>query len=108
MARVRRLRGICQRRLLNCRLRGTPPTGAQISVRSSSQVRRALTTALDLQGVRRVPGVVINCVVRQRLMDGVGGVIGLLANSYFGALNEAASGFWDLVVWITKETGRQA
>lgn len=71
-------------------------------------MRRALTTGLDLQGGRRVPGVVINRVVRQRLMDGVGGVIGLFASSYSGALGEAGAGFWDLVVWITEETGRQS
>lgn len=39
----------------------------------SRPMRRALTTALELQGGRRVPGVVINRLVRQRLMDGVGG-----------------------------------
>ncbi|RMB53947.1 hypothetical protein C8J44_1559 [Sphingomonas sp. PP-CE-3A-406] len=69
----------------------------------SRPMRRALTTALELQGGRRVPGVVINHVVRQRLMDGVGGVIGLFASSYSGALGETGSGFWDVVVWITEE-----
>ena len=75
---------------------------------SSRPTRRALTTALELQGGQRVPGVVINRVVRQRLLDGVGGVIGLFASSYSGALGEAGASFWDLVVWITEETGRQS
>jgi hypothetical protein len=74
----------------------------------SRPMRRALTTALELQGGSRVPGVVINRVVRQRLMDGVGGVIGLFASSYSGALGEAGSGFWDVVVWITEETEQRS
>ncbi len=74
----------------------------------SRPMRRALTSALELEGGKRVSGTVINRVVRQRLMDGVGGVIGLFASSYSGALNEVGSGFWDLVVWITEETRRPA
>lgn len=50
----------------------------------------------------------INKVVRQRLMDGVAGVIGLFASSYSGALGELGSGFWDVVVWITEETGQRS
>jgi len=74
----------------------------------SRPMRKALTSALDLQGARRVPGIVINKVVRQRLMDGVAGVIGLFASSYSGALGELGSGFWDVVVWITEETGQRS
>lgn len=74
----------------------------------SRPMRRALTTALDLQGSSRVSGVVINRVVRQKLMDGVGGVIGMFASGYSGALGEVGSGFWDLVVWITEETGQRS
>lgn len=61
-----------------------------------------------MQGGRRVEGVLINRVVRQKLMDGVGGVIGMFADSYSGALNEIGSGFWGLVVWITEETGQRS
>lgn len=74
----------------------------------SRPMRRALTSALELEGGRRVAGAVINRVVRQRLMDGVGGVVGLFASSYSGALGEVGSGFWDVVVWITEETGQRS
>lgn len=73
----------------------------------SRPMRKQLTTMLDLRGARRVPGVEINRVVRQRLLDGTAGVIGLIASGYSGILNASGSGFWDIVVWIAEETGKR-
>lgn len=72
----------------------------------SRPMRRKLTAGLALQGARRVPGAEINRVVKQRLLDGTAGVIGLFASGYSGLLNEGGGGFWDMVVWSTEETGK--
>ncbi len=59
----------------------------------SRPVRLRLTAALSLQGSRRVSGPMINRFVKQRLLDGVAGVIGLTASARNGVVN-------DIVVWI--------
>lgn len=59
----------------------------------SRPARRQLTGALGLQGSRRVPGPTINRYVRQRLLDGVAGAIGLTASATGGVGK-------DMVVWI--------
>lgn len=71
----------------------------------SRPMRRRLTTALELQGATRVSGAVINRVVRQKLLDGGAGALGLFASGYSGVLNEGYGQARDLVVWITEETG---
>lgn len=73
----------------------------------SRPMRRRLTTMLELQGAARVSGVEINRVVRQHLLDGAAGVLGLFASSYSGLVGDAWGGGWDLVVWITEETGQR-
>ncbi len=55
--------------------------------------RRQLTTALGVQTAKRFPGPVINRYVRQRLLDGVGGVVGLTASASDGIIK-------DMVVWV--------
>lgn len=72
----------------------------------SRPMRRRLTTALELQGAARVSGVEINRVVRRRLIDGAGGILGLFASGFSGVLKESGSRAWDLVIWITDETGQ--
>lgn len=62
----------------------------------SRPLRRRLTTVFELQGSRRVSAVVINRFVRQKLLDAVGGVIGLVGSSTSGFTKEVA-------VWITEE-----
>ncbi len=74
----------------------------------SRPMRKRLTTMMGLEGGKRVPGAEINRVVRQRLLDGVGGAVGLFASGYSGLLNEGGNGFWDVVVWITEETGQRS
>lgn len=74
----------------------------------SRPMRRRLTTMLDLQGGRRASATVINQVLKRRLLDGAGGVLGLFASGYSGILNEAGGGAWDLLVWITEETGQRS
>jgi len=69
----------------------------------SRPMRRQLTTALELQGATRVAGSVINRVVRQKLLDGAAGALGMFASGYGGVLNEAWGQSRDLVVWITEE-----
>ena len=73
----------------------------------SRPMRRKLTAAMNLQGGARVPGAQINRVVRQRLLDGAAGAVGLFASGFSGLVGEAGGGFWDLVVWITEETGKR-
>ena len=73
----------------------------------SRPMRRRLTTALELQGAKRVPGAVINRVVRQRLLDGAAGALGLFASGFSGALNEGYGQARDLVVWLSEETRGQ-
>jgi hypothetical protein len=63
----------------------------------SRPIRRRLTIALELQGAKRVEGLTINRLVRQRLLDGFAGVLGLVSSSMSGLIKEA-------VVWITDET----
>lgn len=71
----------------------------------SRPMRRRLTTALELQGATRVSGAVINRVVRQKLLDGAAGALGMFASGYSGVLNETYGQGRDLVVWITQEAG---
>ncbi|WP_420139365.1 hypothetical protein [Sphingomonas sp.] len=74
----------------------------------SRPMRRRLTTLLDLHGAKRVSGAVINRVVRQKLLDGAAGALGMFASAYSGVLNEAYGQARDLVVWISEETrGRE-
>lgn len=74
----------------------------------SRPMRKRLTTMMELKGSNRVAGAEINRVVRQRLLDGVGGAVGLFASGFSGLLNDGGSGFWDIVVWITEETGKRS
>ena len=74
----------------------------------SRPMRKALTSALDLQGARRVPGIVINKVVRQRLMDGVAGVIGLFASSYSGRCSATASAATRWSTWSSRPTATRS
>jgi hypothetical protein len=62
----------------------------------SRPLRRRLTIALELQGSKRVPSAVINAFVRQKLLDAIGGVVGLVSSSTSGLVNE-------VVVWITSD-----
>ena len=64
----------------------------------SRPLRRRLTTALELQGGRRASAVVIDRLVRQRLLDAVAGAIGMVGSGVNGMLK-------DVVVWITSEAG---
>jgi hypothetical protein len=59
----------------------------------SRPVRRRLTEGLALQGGRRASGPIINRFVRQKLLDGAAGVIGLTASATDGATK-------DLVIWV--------
>ena len=59
----------------------------------SRPVRRRLPSALGLAGGRRAAAPTINRFVRQRLLDGVGGVVGLVGSASGGVTK-------DLVVWI--------
>lgn len=74
----------------------------------SRPMRKRLTTMMELKGGNRVAGAEINRMVRQRLLDGVGGAVGLFASGYSGLLKEGGTGFWDIVVWITEETGKSS
>lgn len=67
----------------------------------SRPLRRRLTTALELQGAKRVPAHLINRFVRQKLLDAVGGVIGLIGSSTSGFIRKVA-------VWITEEVQHDA
>ncbi len=62
----------------------------------SRPVRRRLTAALELQGGKRAPGVTINRLLRQRLLDATAGVIGMVGSGTTGLLHS-------VVVWITSE-----
>lgn len=73
----------------------------------SRPMRRRLTTALELQGATRVSGAIINRVVRQKLLDGAAGALGLFASGYSGALSEGYGQTRDLVVWLSEETKGQ-
>ena len=44
-------------------------------------------------------------MVRQRLLDGAAGALGMFASGYSGILSETGGQAWDLVVWMTEETG---
>lgn len=59
----------------------------------SRPLRRRMTEGLGLQGGRRASGAMINRFVRQKLLDGAAGVIGLTASAADGATK-------DLVIWI--------
>lgn len=58
--------------------------------------RQRLTKALKIPGMRRAPAVMINRLVKHRLLEGAAGVVGLAGSSFGGNLNEAG----DLVIWI--------
>lgn len=62
----------------------------------SRPLRRRLTEALGLQGARRLPGTVINAVVRQRLLDATAGAVGMVSSASSGI-------FSDIAVWMTSE-----
>ena len=66
----------------------------------SRPLRRRLTTALELEGAKRVATHEINRFVRQKLLDATGGVIGLIGSSTSGIIKEVA-------VWITEEAQAQ-
>lgn len=61
--------------------------------------RRKLTKSLGIYGVRTAPAVVINRYVKQRLLDGVAGAIGLVASSVSGITN-------DMIVWIIADDAK--
>jgi hypothetical protein len=57
--------------------------------------RLVLTEALELQGARRVAAISINNVVKQRLLDGIGGLVGI------GGSSVGTGGVvHDVVVWV--------
>ena len=72
--------------------------GMATSGKLSRPLRRRLTTALELQGGRRASAVVIDQLVRQRLLDAVAGAIGMVGSGVNGVLK-------DVVVWMTSEAG---
>lgn len=65
----------------------------------NSTARRKLTKALGIGGLTRAPTVVINKFVRQRLLDGVGGAIGLAGSGIGGVVGEAK----DMVIWVVAD-----
>ena len=72
--------------------------GLATSGKLSRPLRRRLTTALELQGGKRASAVVIDRLMRQRLLDAVAGAIGMVGSGVNGVIK-------DVVVWITSEAG---
>ncbi|UAJ08644.1 hypothetical protein [Polymorphobacter megasporae] len=56
----------------------------------SRPMRRQLTEALELQGMKRVPAARITLIVRMKLLNAFAAVYGISASSYSGALHDVS------------------
>ena len=59
----------------------------------SRPMRRQLTAQLELQGAKRVSAHDIHSVVKQRMLDGIVGALGVIGSAMTGAIHET-------IVWI--------
>ncbi|NPD68135.1 hypothetical protein HN018_12250 [Lichenicola cladoniae] len=64
----------------------------------SRPMRRRLTEQLELQGAKRVSAHNVHAVVKQRMLDGITGALGMTGSAMTGAIHE-------MIIWVrSKET----
>ena len=59
----------------------------------SRPMRRQITEQLELQGAKRVSAHTIHAVVKQRMLDGIAGALGVTGSTMIGAVHET-------IIWI--------